>query len=39
MMDAKKEEATKAAADKDALTDKMNVMDINVEEDFEIDDI
>lgn len=41
MIDAKKEEATKAAtteAVNDA-TDRMNVMDIKVEDDFDVDDI
>jgi hypothetical protein len=42
MIIAKKEEATKAAAERELVGDasnKMNVLDINVEDDFEIDDI
>ena len=42
MIIAKKEEATKAAAERELVgdaTNKMNVLDINVEDDFEIDDI
>lgn len=40
MMEAKKEEAELAAADlKAALQGKMDVMEIGIEEDFEVDDI
>jgi hypothetical protein len=42
MINAKKDEATKAAAEREMVaetTDKVNVLDINVDEDFEIDDI
>jgi len=40
MMDAKKEEADKLAAENKAtLADKLNVMNIEVADDFEVDDI
>lgn len=40
MIVAKKEEAEKAAAIRAAeITDKVNVLDIAVEDDFEVDDI
>lgn len=42
MILSKKEEATKAAAERELIgdtTNKLNVLDIKVEEDFEIDDI
>ena len=42
MINAKKEEVSKAAAERELLGDtsnKLNVLDINVEDDFEIDDI
>jgi hypothetical protein len=40
MMDAKKEEADKLAAEtKATLADKLNVMNIEVADDFEVDDI
>jgi len=41
MINAKKDEANKAAAEKELqdAQNKINVLDINVEDDFEIDDI
>jgi hypothetical protein len=42
MINAKKEEAIKSAAERDLLADatnKVNVLDINVEDDFDIDNI
>lgn len=42
MIDAKKEEATKATAEKDAVADtedRLNVMNIKVDDDFDVDDI
>lgn len=42
MIDAKKEEANKAAIEKDGVadtTERLNVMDIKVDDDFDVDDI
>ncbi len=40
MIDAKKEDADKVAAENKAnLEDKLNVLDIKVEDDFDVDDI
>lgn len=40
MMEAKKEEASKLAAERQSeMSHKMNVLDINVEEDFDVDEI
>jgi hypothetical protein len=43
MINAKKDEANKLLAERDQVvsetTDKINVLDINVDENFEIDDI
>ena len=42
MIDAKKEEANKVAMDRNPVndtTERVNVLDINVEDDFDVDDI
>jgi len=40
MMEAKKEEASKLAAERQSeMSTKMNVLDINVEDDFDVDEI